>query len=66
MADVKATLAELAKEVDSDPAANEQRLSKRRAQRAAERLSRLQAAAAKVAEIEASAGKMTGTAVVDP
>lgn len=53
IADVKAILAELAKEVESDPAENEQRLRKRRAQRAAERLSRLEAAVAKVAEIEA-------------
>src|SRR6266478_4289561 len=37
VAEVKATLAELAKEVDSDPAANEQRLRQRRAHRAAER-----------------------------
>src|ERR1700719_4402582 len=44
VADVNATLAELAKEVDSDPTGNEQRLRKRRAQRAAERLSRLEAA----------------------
>src|ERR1700675_3601057 len=53
VAEVKATLTELAKQVDSDPAANEQRLRKRRAQRAAERLSRLEAAVAKVAELEA-------------
>jgi transposase len=53
IADVKAILTELAKEVESDPAENEQRLRKRRAQRAAERLSRLEAAVAKVAEIEA-------------
>jgi transposase len=52
IAEVKERLAELAKEVGSDPAANEQRLRKRRAQRAAERLSRLEAAVAKVAELE--------------
>src|SRR6266852_2306368 len=57
IADVKAILAELAKEVESDPADNEQRLRKRRAQRAAERLSRLEAAVAKVAEIEAQQPK---------
>src|SRR6266849_296026 len=57
VADVKATLKELAKEVDSDPAANEQRLRQRRARRAAERLSRLEAAVAKVAEIEAQQPK---------
>jgi transposase len=57
IADVKAILAELAKEVESDPAENEQRLRKRRAQRAAERLSRLEAAVAKVAEIEAQQPK---------
>jgi transposase len=57
MADVTATLAELAKEVDGDPAANEQRLRRRRTQRAAERLSRLEAAVAKVAEIEAQEPK---------
>jgi transposase len=57
IADVKAILAELAKEADSDPAENEQRLRKRRAQRAAERLSRLEAAVAKVAEIEAQQPK---------
>ncbi len=55
--DVKATLTELAKEAESDPAANEQRLRKRRAQRAAERLSRLETAVAKVAEIEAQQPK---------
>ena len=55
--EVKAILAELAKEVDGDPAANEERLRKRRAQRAAERLSRLEAAVAKVAEIEAQQPK---------
>jgi transposase len=57
IADVKAILVELAKEVESDPAENEQRLRKRRAQRAAERLSRLEAAVAKVAEIEAQQPK---------
>jgi transposase len=57
IAEVKAILAELAKEVDGDPAANEERLRKRRAQRAAERLSRLEAAVAKVAEIEAQQPK---------
>jgi hypothetical protein len=57
MADVTATLAELAKEVDGDPAANEQRLRQRRTRRAAERLSRLEAAVAKVAEIEAQEPK---------
>ena len=53
IAAVTALLAELAKEVDGDPGANEERLRKRRTQRAAERLSRLEAAVAKVAEIEA-------------
>ncbi|QQO35530.1 hypothetical protein JJC00_07835 [Bradyrhizobium diazoefficiens] len=57
IADVKAILAELAKEVGSDPVANEKRLRKRRTQRAAERLSRLEAAVAKVAEIEAQQPK---------
>ncbi len=57
IADVKAILTELAKEVESDPAENEQRLRKRRAQRTAERLSRLEAAVAKVAEIEAQQPK---------
>jgi transposase len=57
IADVTAILVELAKEVESDPAENEQRLCKRRAQRAAERLSRLEAAVAKVAEIEAQQPK---------
>jgi transposase len=55
--EVKAILSELAKEVESDPAANEQRLRQRRTQRAAERLSRLEAAVAKVAEIEAQQPK---------
>ncbi len=55
--EVKAILAELAKEVNGDPAANEERLRKRRTQRAAERLSRLEAALAKVAEIEAQQPK---------
>src|SRR3981081_2215088 len=57
IAAVKALLAELAKEVDGDPTANEERLRKRRAQRAAERLSRLEAAVAKIAEIEAQRSK---------
>jgi transposase len=57
VADVKATLAELAKEADSDPAANEKRLRKRRERRAAERLARLEKAAAKVAEMEARTRK---------
>jgi transposase len=55
--EVKAILSELAKEVESDPAENEQRLRRRRTQRAAERLSRLEAAVAKVAEIEAQQPK---------
>src|SRR5258708_22508081 len=55
--EVKAILAALAKEVNGDPAANEERLRKRRTQRAAERLSRLEAALAKVAEIEAQQPK---------
>jgi transposase len=54
---VQELLAELAKEVDGDPSANEARLRKRRSQRAAERLLRLEAALAKVAEIEAQRGK---------
>jgi hypothetical protein len=57
IAEVKAILVELAKDVESDPAANEERLRKRRTQRAAERLSRLEAAVAKVAEIEAQQPK---------
>ena len=57
IAEVKAILAELANDVESDPAENEQRLRQRRAQRAAERLSRLEAAVAKVAEIEAQQPK---------
>src|SRR6267154_6137907 len=57
IAAVKGLLAELVKEVDVDPTANEERLRKRRAQRAAERLSRLEAAVAKVAEIEAQRSK---------
>jgi transposase len=57
VADVKATLAELAKEADSDPAANEKRLRDRRERRAAERLARLEKAAAKVAEMEAGTRK---------
>src|ERR1700687_383714 len=65
--EVKPLLAELAKQVDSDPAVNEQRLRKRRAQRAAERLSRLEAAVAKVAEIEAQQPKGKPTqAAPDP
>jgi len=69
IAAVKALLAELAKEADTDPAANEERLRKRRAQRAAERLSRLEAAVAKVAEIEAQRSKgkpQTGNEPVVP
>lgn len=57
VAEVEEALAALAKEVDSDPASNEARLRKRRAQRMAERLSRLEAAAAKAAEIEAQRSK---------
>jgi transposase len=57
IAAVKGLLAGLAKEVDGDPSANEERLRKRRAQRAADRLSRLEAAVAKVAEIEAQRSK---------
>jgi transposase len=57
IAEVKTILAELAREVESDPAENEQRLRERRARRAAERLSRLEAAVAKVAEIEAQQPK---------
>jgi transposase len=57
IAAVKGLLAELAKEVAVDPTANEERLRKRRTQRAAERLSRLEAAVAKVAEIEAQQSK---------
>ena len=53
IADLEPIVAALAKEVDSAPAANEQRLRKRRAQRAAERLSRMKAAVAKIEEIEA-------------
>ena len=53
----KAALAELAKQVDSDPAADEERRRKRRAQRTAERLVRLEAAGAKIAEIEAQQPK---------
>ena len=66
IAEVKGILAELAKEVDGDPAANEQRLRKRRTQRAAERLSRLEAAVAKVAEIEAQRSKGKSKAVHEP
>jgi hypothetical protein len=55
--EVTAILAELAKEVESDPTQNEQRVRQRRTQRAAERLSRLEAAVAKVAEIEAQQPK---------
>jgi transposase len=57
IADILPVVAELAKEVDSDPVTNEQRLRKRRAQRAAERLSRLKAAVAKIEEIEARQSK---------
>lgn len=57
IAEVKEVLAELAKQVDGDPAANEQRLRERRARRAAERLARLEAAIAKVAELEAKQPK---------
>jgi hypothetical protein len=57
VADVKATLAQLAKEADSDPPANEKRLRDRRERRAAERLARLEKAAAKVAEMEAGTRK---------
>jgi transposase len=57
IAEVEATLTELAKEVESDPTQNEQRVRQRRAQRAAERLSRLEAAVAKVAQIEAQQPK---------
>jgi transposase len=57
VADVKATLSELAKEADRDLAADEKRLRKRRQQRAAERLARLEKAAAKVAELEAGTRK---------
>jgi transposase len=53
----KAALAELAKQIDSDPATDEERLRKRRAQRAAERQVRLEAAVAKVAELEAQQPK---------
>jgi len=66
IAAVKGLLAELAKEVDSDPGANEDRLRKRRAQRAAERLSRLEAAVAKVAEIEAQQSKRKPPAAPEP
>src|SRR5205085_2063917 len=66
VAAVKALLAELAKEVDGDPSANEERLRKRRAQRAAERLSRLEAAVAKVAEIEAQRSKSKPQAADEP
>jgi transposase len=57
IADLLPVVEALAKEVDGDPAANEQRLRKQRTQKAQERLSRLQAAAAKVAEIEAQQSK---------
>jgi transposase len=66
IAAVKALLAELAKEVDGDPSANEDRLRKRRAQRAAERLSRLEAAVAKVAQIEAQQPKSKSQAAREP
>lgn len=61
IAEVKAILVELAKEVESDPAQNEQRLRQRRAQRAAERLSKLETAVAKVAEVEAQQPKSKST-----
>ena len=66
IAEVQELLAELAKEVDSDPGANEHRLRKRRAHRAAERLSRLQAAVAKVAELEAQQPKRQPPPVEPP
>ncbi|MFO1159283.1 MAG: IS1182 family transposase [Reyranellaceae bacterium] len=50
--EVEAVVAELAKQVDSDPSQNERQVRDRRARRAAERLSRLKAAVAKVAELE--------------
>src|SRR2546423_130256 len=59
-------LAGLAKEVDGDPSANEERLRKGRAQRAAERLSGLEAAVAKVAEIEAQRSKSKPQAADEP
>jgi transposase len=55
--ETKAALAELQRQVDSDPAADEERRRKRRAQRAAERLVRMEAAIAKIAEIEAQQPK---------
>jgi transposase len=64
--EMQALLAELAKEVESDLTANAERLRKRRAQRAAERLSRLEAAAAKVAEIEAQRAKSKPQVAHDP
>jgi transposase len=57
IADLLPVVEALAKEVDSDPAADEQRLRKRRAQKAQERMSRLKAAVVKVAEIEALQSK---------
>ena len=66
IAEVKERLAELAKDVTSDPAANEHRLRERRARRAAERLSRLEAAVAKVAELEAQAKPTPRAAVPRP
>jgi len=57
IAEAKVILAELAKEAGSDPAANEHRVRQRRAQRTAERLSRMEAALAKVAQIEAQQSK---------
>lgn len=57
IADLLPVVEALTKEVDSDPAANEQQLRKRRAQKAQERLSRLKAAIVKVAEIEAQQPK---------
>jgi transposase len=55
--ETKAALAELAKQVDSDPTGDEERRRQRRARRAAERLVRLEAAVAKIAEIEAQQPK---------
>ncbi len=57
IAEVKEVLVELHKQIDSDPAADERRLRERRARRAAERLSRLEAAVAKVVELEAKQPK---------
>jgi hypothetical protein len=66
IAEVKELLAKLAEEVDSDPAANADRLRKRRSQRAAERLSRLEAAVAKVAEVEAQQRKSKPKSTDEP